>query len=288
MHIKKLYEIKNPVISFEVFPPRQDSPSDVLTDSLSKISSLSPGYISVTYGSGEIDNNSKSIELASHIKNSLNIEPMVHLTARDTYRSQMKSMLQEMKQKNIENIMALGGDIPQGNSNTTQGDFEHARDLIEFIKDNGNFSIGAGCYPEGHIECENTNANYEHLYEKQLAGADFFVSQLFFENGSFFRFKEESTSRGINKPIVAGLMPILGKTQIQRMIFQCGVSLPSSIIKILHKYEHSPEDLKKAGIEYTCMQIEDLVKNGHKNIHIYSMNKPEIAASCKDTFDSMF
>ncbi|WP_028829188.1 methylenetetrahydrofolate reductase [Proteocatella sphenisci] len=288
MHIKKLYEIKNPVISFEVFPPRQDSPSDVLTDSLSKISSLSPGYISVTYGSGEIDNNSKSIELASHIKNSLNIEPMVHLTARGTYRSQMKSMLQEMKQKNIENIMALGGDIPQGNSNTTQGDFEHARDLIEFIKDNGNFSIGAGCYPEGHIECENTNANYEHLYEKQLAGADFFVSQLFFENGSFFRFKEESTSRGINKPIVAGLMPILGKTQIQRMIFQCGVSLPSSIIKILHKYEHSPEDLKKAGIEYTCMQIEDLVKNGHKNIHIYSMNKPEIAASCKDTFDSMF
>ena len=288
MHIKKLYEIKRPVISFEVFPPKQESSVETVTGVLSGMAEQKPGFISVTYGAGGHGNNSKTIEIASHIKNELGTEPMAHLTCIGATKPQISSILSEMKNSGIENIMALGGDIPQGNSNTTQGDFEHARDLIEFIKDNGNFSIGAGCYPEGHIECENTNANYEHLYEKQLAGADFFVSQLFFENGSFFRFKEESTSRGINKPIVAGLMPILGKTQIQRMIFQCGVSLPSSIIKILHKYEHSPEDLKKAGIEYTCMQIEDLVKNGHKNIHIYSMNKPEIAASCKDTFDSMF
>ena len=288
MHIKKLYETKRPVISFEVFPPKQESSVETVTGVLSGMAKQKPGFISVTYGAGGHGNNSKTIEIASHIKNELGTEPMAHLTCIGATKPQISSILSEMKNSGIENIMALRGDIPEGFCEKDHGDFRYARDLIEFIKETGDFSIGAACYPEGHIECDDMGKNFEHLYEKQQAGADFFVSQLFFENGAFFRFMEQATSRGITKPIVAGLMPILGKSQIQRMIFQCGVSLPSDIIRILHKYENSPEDLKKAGIEYTCRQMENLIINGHRNIHIYSMNKPEIAMQCKAQFDSLF
>lgn len=287
MYIKHLYEIKEPVISFEVFPPKQESSIDTITDALSQMAKLKPGFISVTYGAGGNGNNSKTTEVASFIKNTLLTEPMAHLTAIGAKKEDIKATLDELKANNIKNIMALRGDFPTDNSKGLNGDFEHASDLISFIKDNGNFNIGAACYPEGQIECENALTNYDHLYNKQLSGADFLISQLFFENGSFFRFLEQAQSKGVKIPIAAGLMPILGKSQVQRMIFQCGVSLPASIIRILHKYENSPEDLQKAGIEYTCMQIEDLLKNGHKNIHVYSMNKPEVAIACKQRFDSL-
>ncbi|MGB5823989.1 MAG: methylenetetrahydrofolate reductase [Proteocatella sp.] len=287
MYIKHLYEIKEPVISFEVFPPKQESPIDTITDALSEIAQLKPGFISVTYGAGGNEGSSKTTEIASFIKNTLLTEPLPHLIAAGAKKSDIKATLNELKENNIENIMVIRGDLYSNSSKNPVGDFQHASDLIQFIKENGKFSVGAACYPEGQIDCDNSLSNYDYLYDKQLAGADFLISQLFFENGRFFRFLEQAQSRGVKIPVAAGLMPILGKSQIQRMIFQCGVSLPASIIRILHKYENSPEDLQKAGIEYTCNQIEDLIKNGHKNIHVYSMNKPEIAIACKNKFDSL-
>lgn len=287
MQLKHLYETKEPVISFEMFPPKQDSPVDTITTKISEMAQLKPDFISVTYGAGGKAGDCKTAEIASFIKNSLGVEALPHLTAGSSKKSDIKDILNNFNQNNIKNIMVLRGDLCPGTSENQHRDFRYARDLIEFIKENGDFSIGSACYPEGHIECSDQMTNYDHLYDKQLAGADFLVSQLFFENGKFFQFLEQAQSHGIKIPITAGLMPILGKSQIERMIFQCGVSLPSNIIRILHKYENSPEDLQKAGIEYTCQQIENLVSNGHKNIHVYTMNRPEIAAACKQTFDSL-
>ena len=138
--------------------------------------------------------------------------------------------------------------------------------------------MGAACYPEGHVSCEDVEADVEFLKEKQDAGADFFLSQLFFDNSAFYRFMERAARHGITKPVSAGIMPILSKSQIMRMIFMCGASLPRDIILILNKYENDPESLRKAGIEYASKQIIDLIKNGTQGIHIYSMNRPENAA----------
>lgn len=287
MYIRDLYGEQKPVISFEVFPPKQESSLESITDSLAQMASLNPGFISVTYGAGGTGNNSMTTSIASLIKNKLGATPMAHLTAVAAKTSDISGILKELKANNIFNIMALRGDLPENFSGNPDGDFKYAYQLIEFIKENGDFCCGGAFYPEGHIACDNLADNYVHAYMKQEAGADFLVSQLFFDNEKFYDFADNAKRKGITIPLVAGIMPILGKSQVQRMIFQCGVSLPSSIIRILHKYENNPVDLQKAGIEFACRQIESLLENGHKYIHIYSMNKPEIAIACKTTFDNL-
>ncbi len=212
---------------------------------------------------------------------------MAHLTAVAAKSSDISATLQELKSNNIFNIMALRGDLPEGFLGNPDGDFKYAYHLIEFIKNYGDFCCGGAFYPEGHITSGNLGDNYDHAYTKQAAGADFLVSQLFFDNEKFYDFADTAEKKGITIPLVAGIMPILGKSQVQRMIFQCGVSLPSAIIRILHKYENNPVDLQKAGIEYACNQIEALFEHGHKFIHVYSMNKPEIAVACKTKFDQL-
>ncbi len=287
MYIRELYENNDSVISFEVFPPKQASSLETITSSLEQMASLNPGFISVTYGAGGTGNNSMTTSIASYIKNNLGATPMAHLTAVAAKSSDILATLQDLKRHNIFNIMALRGDLPEDFSGNPDGDFKYAYELIEFIKSNGNFCCGGAFYPEGHIACANLEDNYAHAYTKQAAGADFLVSQLFFDNEKFYDFADNTEKNGITIPLVAGIMPILGKSQVQRMIFQCGVSLPSTIIRILHKYENNPVDLQKAGIEYACNQIEDLFKHGHKFIHVYSMNKPEIAVACKAKFDQL-
>lgn len=155
-------------------------------------------------------------------------------------------------------------------------DFKYAYELISYLRDKG-FCIGAGCYPEGHIESDTLEKDIEYLKMKQDAGAEFFISQLFYDNNRFYRFIEKIRAAGITNPVDAGIMPILSKTSVSRMIFMCGVSLPSEIVKLLYKYESSPDDLRKAGIEYAAEQISDLLSNGVDGIHIYTMNRPEVA-----------
>lgn len=285
MFIRDLYKNNESIISFEVFPPKQQSSLETITESLAQMASLNPGFISVTYGAGGTGNNKMTTQIASYIKNTLDSVPMAHLTAIGASYQDISLILEDLKRNNISNIMALRGDFPSDYKDKKEGDFKYAYHLLEFIKKQGGFSCGAACYPEGHIGCDNLDQNYEHAYIKQESGADFLISQLFFDNEKFFNFSEKARRRGVSVPIVAGIMPILGKSQVERMIFQCGVSLPSEIIRILYKYENNPEDLQKAGIEYACNQIESLVENGHKYVHIYSMNKPAIAKACKAKFD---
>ena len=285
MLIKNIYQANDSVLSLEVFPPKTDTDLDKILDALREMSVLKPGFISVTYGAGGTGIKSKTAEIAAHIKNELHCEPMAHLTVIGKNKSEVIEILDNFRTHHIENVLALRGDVPenyQGNQ-----DFPYAKDLIAFIKEQGGFGIGGAFYPEGHIECDSLADNFDHILQKQEAGADFLISQLFFDNEMYMRFIEDARSKGINIPLVAGIMPIMSKGQVQRMIFQCGVSLPSGIVKILHKYENSPEDLVKAGIEYANQQIETLVKNGHKHIHLYSMNKPQIAQACKSHYDSL-
>lgn len=283
MFIKDIYKNKASLLSLEVFPPKINTELESILDALKEMAALEPGFISVTYGAGGTGLKGKTVEIASYIKNTLGCEPMAHLTVVGKTRAEVREILERFQDHRIENILALRGDV--GENYQGNADFPYAKDLIAFIKEHGGFGIGGAFYPEGHIDCDCLEANFEHMRQKEAAGADFLISQLFFDNEMYLRFIEKARDKGVTLPLVAGIMPIMSKSQVQRMIFQCGVSLPSGIVRILHKYEHRPEDLQKAGIDYANQQIETLVRNGHKHIHLYSMNKPQIARACKAFYD---
>jgi methylenetetrahydrofolate reductase (NADPH) len=241
------------------------------------MTAYSPDFISVTYGASGKGNSAMTAQIAASIEQH-GVHSLAHLTCIGAKRETMLETLDEMKRKGIRNVLALRGDIPEG---FQMGEcYRYAEDLIRELRDAGGFCIGAACYPEGHIECGDIDFDTGCLRRKQDAGADFFITQLFFDNDYFYRFLERVRGAGITLPISAGVMPILGRKQIERMIFMCGASLPSGIIKLLHKYENEPEDLRKAGIEYAAKQAESLLANGAQGIHFYTMNKPEIAEYC--------
>ena len=287
MYLDSLYRSGSPTLSLEVFPPKKDSSVDTVYDTLRQISVLQPSFVSVTYGAGGSGNSGKTLEIASALKHQFSVEPLAHLTAITAKKETIARTLKELEQNDIQNIMALRGDIPVDFSGDPNGDFVYAKDLIAYIKRSGNFCVGAACYPEGHIDCEDPDQNLDHLLQKQQAGADFFISQLFFDNNLFFDFQDQALRKGVTRPIIAGIMPILSKSQVSRMIFTCGASLPSAIIRILHRYENDPQSLQQAGIDYVCTQMEGLMAQGVKHIHIYSMNKPQIAVACKTRFDGI-
>ena len=273
MKISEIFKSGTP-ISFEIFPPKGDLSVETLRDTLASLKELKPDFISVTYSAGGTGNSGKTVELASVVKNEFGIESMAHLTCINSDRQTVHSVISDIKNAGIENVLALRGDIIEGNVPT---DFKTAADLINEIK-NEPLCIGAACYPEGHVTCESVEKDIEYLKAKQDSGASFFVSQLFFENRAFYEFIEKAKKAGISIPVTAGIMPMLSKSQISRMIFLCGASLPSEIIRILNKYESDAESLKQAGIEYAARQARDLLANGVDGIHLYTMNKPEIAS----------
>jgi len=278
MQIKTLYKTGRPVVSFEVFPPKKDSDIAGIYTALKQMSILEPDFISVTYGAGGTGNGNKTAEVASYVQKQYGIPALAHLTCIGAKRARVREMLGEMRTDGIDNVLALRGDLPE--AGTCEGDYRFAEDLIRDIRACGNFCIGAACYPEGHIDCESLAFDTECLRRKQEAGADFLITQLFFDNDAFFRFLERIRKAGITLPISAGVMPILSKQQIARMIFLCGASLPSSIIRLLHKHEKSPDDLFKAGVELAAAQMEQLLAGGADGVHIYTMNKPQIAEHC--------
>ena len=273
MSVNEKYNNKCP-ISFEIFPPKGELDPATIGNVLDGMSRLSPDFISVTYSAGGGGNSKKTIELASMIQKKYSIDSIAHMTCINSSRDEVESVIDSIVGAGIKNVLALRGDIVEGKAPT---DFKFAKELIPLLKDRG-ICVGAACYPEGHVSCEDIDADAEFLKEKQDAGADFFLSQLFFDNSAFYRFMERAARHGITKPVSAGIMPILSKSQIMRMIFMCGASLPRDIILILNKYENDPESVRKAGIEYASKQIIDLIKNDAQGIHIYSMNRPENAA----------
>jgi len=276
MQIKNIYKKKKPIISFEIFPPKKESPVDTIYDTIESLKDLKPDFISVTYGAGG-STRDKTIEIASLIKNKYYIETLAHLTCISLTEEKLQKFIEELKENNIQNIMALRGDLPQNfNEELFQkSQYKYASDLIKSIKKDDEICIGGACYPEGHFECSSLEKDIENLKIKVDSGADFLITQLFFDNESFYRFIDLAYKKRINVPISAGIMPVTNKKQIERMISLSGASLPAKFSRIMAKYENNPQALKEAGIVYATEQIIDLLSWGIDGIHLYTMNRPE-------------
>lgn len=273
MFVSEKYNGKCPV-SFEIFPPKGEFNVESAKEIVDELKVYDPDFISVTYSAGGGGNSQKTIDIASVIKNEVGIEAVCHMTCINSDKQEVETVINRIKSHGIENVLALRGDIVEGK---TPADFKLAKDLIPLINDAG-LCAGAACYPEGHVDCLDPELDVKYMKEKEDAGAQFFLSQLFFDTPSYYAFMERCARHGITKPVSAGIMPVRTKEQILKFIFMCGASLPRKLINVLNKYENSPEDLKKAGMEYSAEQITDLMKNGAQGIHIYTMNRPEIAA----------
>ncbi len=280
MKIANLFkENKKTVFSFEVFPPKKDSPIESVYSKMEELCALKPDFISVTYGAGGTVGHSRTCEIASKIKYDFGVESVAHLTCVNSTKEDIDINLADLKANGIENILALRGDYVEGVE--PKHDFKYASDLCEYIEKTDEyrefFDIGGGCYPEVHGEAEDEIEDILNLKKKVDAGASHLISQLFFDNNAYYRFIERAKIARINVPIEAGIMPITNKNQITRMVSMSGACLPAKFSKILQKYENKPEALRDAGIAYAIEQIVDLIANGVDGIHLYTMNNPYIA-----------
>lgn len=284
MQIKELFNKKNPVISFEVFPPNKNFTKEKLVEVTGELAELNPDFISVTYGAGGT-NRSGTIEIASYIKNNLNIEVMSHLTCIGSTKQDISNYISEIKKHNIKNVLALRGDIPQGRDESIydEGDYRYASDLINDIK-NEDITIAGAFYPETHFE-NNDLQDLIHLKNKVDLGVDFLISQIFFDNDKFFNFMEQAQKLNINVPLSAGIMPVTNAAQIKRITSLCKSSIPKKLEKILDKYGHDHESMKKAGFIYATEQIIELLANDIPAIHLYAMNKPEVARAIMNNIE---
>lgn len=284
MRIKELFS-KKTVFSFEIFPPKKTSSIDVIYKTLEEMRDLSPDFISVTFSAGGSGNGMLSCEIASKLKDEYGITPMIHLPCINYTKSEITTVLDELQSRGIENILALRGDIMP--ESEPKNDFSHASDLITFIKAHGNYDIGGACYPEGHAEAETMIQDILNLRKKVDAGADHLITQLFFDNNAFYEFREKAAIAGIDVPIEAGIMPVMNKKQIERMVSMCGASLPSKFTKMMQKYENNPEALRDAGIAYAVNQIVDLISNGVDGIHLYTMNNAYVARKISEAISGL-
>ncbi|MCR5016177.1 MAG: methylenetetrahydrofolate reductase [NAD(P)H] [Ruminococcus sp.] len=273
MKVRELFKEKT-VFSFEVFPPKKTSTVDVIYQTLDELSGLKPDFISVTFGAGGSGNSFFALDIASRIKES-GLIPVLHLPCINFTRAEIDATLAEAQARGIENILALRGDINPDIPPVK--DFEHASDLITYLRGKGDFDIAGACYPECHPDAETLDEDIDNLKIKVEAGADHLITQLFFDNDSFYDFRDKAAAKGINVPIEAGIMPVVNKNQIERMVTTCGASLPRKFVKIMQRYEHQPEALRDAGIAYAINQIVDLAASGVDGIHLYTMNNAYVA-----------
>lgn len=263
----------NQPLSFEIFPPRGDLTEVEARRVAGELAELNPAFISVTYSAGGSGNSGATTTVASLIQNELGVPSVAHLTCQGLTRAMLEEKIAEMRAAGIKNVLALRGD-PRPDA--PQGDFAYAADVIPVLREAG-FCVGAAAYPEGHVTCTSLEDDITHLREKQDAGAQFLVTQLFFDNEDFFRFRDLAARAGITAPITCGIMPFMSKNQVSRMIFMCGASLPSPIIRLLNRYEGDDEALRRAGIEYAAAQLRGLRDAGADGLHVYTMNKPAVA-----------
>jgi methylenetetrahydrofolate reductase (NADPH) len=276
MKIKDKFKSKKPLMAFEIFPPKPDVGLETIYDHLSQFEALKPDYISVTYGAGG-SQKGRTLEIASRIKDIHGIDCMAHFTCVGHSKEEIDEMLLKMHKYGLENILALRGDPP-----TNQTDFDFSRnvysyawELIGHIRKTNNFCIAAAAYVEGHVDSRRLKEDLLHLKEKVDAGVDFLVTQLFFDNRLFYDFADKACAVGINCPITAGIMPIFKSDQIKSISSKSGCSIPAKLVLMMDKYQDSPDDLRKAGVEYAANQIRDLVDNGVDGIHLYTMNRPK-------------
>lgn len=284
MNILDMYKNDKTLLSFEVFPPKKTSPIESVYGVLEELCAMNPAYVSVTYGAGgtAADN---TCAIAAKIKNDYKVESIAHITCVNSTKSEVKKALDSFKDNNIENVLALRGDIVPDMEPKT--DFKYASELTEYIKNIGGFHIAGACYPEIHPEAKDDVSDIINLKKKVDAGAEFLISQLFYDNKTFYEFEKRCRLAGINVPIEAGIMPVINTKQIQRMVSLCGASLPAKFVRVMNRFESNPEALREAGIAYAVDQCVDLIANGVSGIHLYTMNNPYVARRITDSISKL-
>ena len=284
MKIKEILGKGCPTLSFEVFPPKTEDKFEGVEQAALAIAKLKPAFMSVTYGAGG-GTSRYTVQIASDIQESCGVVSLAHLTCVSSTREKVHQVLGELKEKKIENVLALRGDIPADGK--VEKDYRYASQLIREIKQAGDFCIGAACYPEGHVESANKTEDILHLKEKVEAGCDFVTTQMFFDNNILYNYLYRIREKGITVPVVAGIMPVTNRSQIQRICQMSGTYLPSRFKAIVDRFGDRPAAMKQAGIAYATEQIIDLIANGVNGIHIYTMNKPDVAARIQDSLSEI-
>ena len=267
-------KLKSPIFSFEFFPPKDEAGFQSLFQTIENLKSSSPAFVSVTYGAGG-STRSKTVELVGKIKNEIGIECMAHLTCVGHKKEDIVSVLESLQVCGIENILALRGAPPKGEEKfiKPKGGFGYANELAAFIKSNYSFCIGAACYPEGHVECPDLQADMDNLKRKVDSGVDFLITQLFFENKYYFDFKKRAEMGGINIPIIPGIMPILNLKQSKRFTEMCGATLSKSLLSKFEGFEENHEKVREIGINHAFEQSRELLSSGAPGIHFYTLNR---------------
>lgn len=265
----------NPRLSFEVFPPKTDASFEAVMSATAEIASLSPSYMSVTYGAGG-GTSRYTAEIAEKIQN-MGVTPLAHLSCISSTKETVHSLLCDLRARGIENILALRGDIPK--EGKVPGEYRYASELTEEIRRFGGFCIGGACYPEGHPESATGEADIDALCIKVQAGCEFLTTQMFFDNNILYNFLYRLMRRGVEVPVVAGIMPVTSAAQIKRITSISGNTLPQRFLRLVDRYGDNPAAMKQAGIAYATEQVIDLYANGINAVHIYSMNKPDVAAA---------
>jgi len=278
MSICELFGKGRRTLSFEVFPPVREGNLEKLFTAIGEIRKLKPDFISVTYGAGG-GTRDMTLEIASTVKNRFKQEVLAHLTCVGSKKEEIARILDDFKREGIENIMALRGDPPRGETRfqRTEGGFGYANELVEFIRQRDDFCIGVAGYPEGHPEAPSFEEDLKNLKRKVSAGADFIITQLFFDNQDFYRFRDKAAAIGVSVPIIPGIFPLLSFKQIPRIVSLGGASIPAALEGRLRDLEDSPEDSEKFGIDYAIEQCRDLLDNGVPGLHICCMNRSRTA-----------
>ena len=278
MKISKLLNSEQRSLSFEVFPPKTSDKYEAVSVAVNRIATLAPSYMSVTYGAGG-GTSLYTAKIAKEVSD-LGVTSLAHLSCISSSKEQIARRIAELKEIGIENILALRGDIPEAVIDYPS-DYRYAYELIDDIRASGDFCIGAACYPECHPESENIEKDIEYLKNKVSHGCDFLTTQMFFDNAILYKFSERLNASGIDCPVVAGIMPVTAVSQLERIVKLSGNALPDEFIKIVEKYSGDSASFKQAGIEYAIRQARGIYDNGFRAVHIYTMNKYDVASDVK-------
>ena len=276
-------------LSFEVFPPKTDTAFDSVKHATEEIAKLSPSFVSVTYGAGG-GTSKYTLDIAKNINEQYGVPTLAHLTCVSSSKETVRDKIREIKEAGIQNIMALRGDLTPEleNSDRSKWAYHHAVELVRDIKEtDSDFCIGGACYPEIHPESENQKEDIKHLKEKVDAGCSFLTTQMFFDNNLLYNFLYKIREAGITVPVIPGIMPITNANQVERAIKLSGSFMPQRFKSLVDKFGHSPEAMKQAGIAYATDQIIDLFANGITNVHVYSMNKPDVAGKIQNNLSEI-
>ncbi len=289
MKISELFKKEKKTFSFEFFPPKDQISAIEFGINAGQLMKLSPSFVSVTYGAGG-KTQDRTFELVDFFQNTLGLNTMAHYTCVNASKEKIKQDMEYLKEKNIENLMLLRGDPPEGRENLTPNPdgFDHASDLISFVRKHYDFCIGGAAYPETHVEASSEDEDLQNLKKKIEAGTDFLVTQMFFDNTYFFDFLERARSFGINCPIIPGIIPVTNYKQIKKFADLSGAKIPQSMIDQMEPYQDDPDAMYKIGVEIATKQARELLNQGTDGIHFYTLNKSHAAVEIYEELANEF